>query len=46
MSILEKRYNLFISAGSDCHGDSTHADIGSATLNKEEFEPIKRILNI
>lgn len=43
---IAKRYNLFISAGSDCHGDSTHADIGSATLNEEEFEPIKKILNI
>lgn len=43
---LAKKYNLLISAGSDCHGDSTHADIGSATLSYEEFLPIKNILNI
>ena len=43
---IAKKYNLLISAGSDCHGDRTHADIGSATLTEEEFEPIKRILNI
>ena len=29
-----------MSAGSDCHGDKSHADIGSATLNEEEFESI------
>lgn len=42
---LAKKYNLFISAGSDCHGDITHADIGCATLNEEEFLPIKKLLN-
>ncbi|MGM9969028.1 MAG: PHP domain-containing protein [Anaeroplasma sp.] len=37
---LAKKYNLLISAGSDCHGDHTHADIGTCTLNYEEFMPI------
>ena len=43
---LAKKYNILISAGSDCHGDSTHADIGTKTLNEAEFEPIRKILNI
>ena len=42
---LAKKYNLFISAGSDCHGDSTHADIGTATLNEIEAKPILDYLN-
>ena len=42
---LAKKYNLFISAGSDCHGDSTHADIGTCTLNEEEFKVIAEKLN-
>ena len=42
---LAKEYNLFISAGSDCHGDETHATIGSATLNEKEFAPIAKSLN-
>ncbi len=33
-------YNLIPSAGSDCHGDKTHSDIGTATLNEVEFKPI------
>ena len=41
-----KKYNLLISAGSDCHGDSTHADIGTSTLTYEEFLPIANILNL
>lgn len=41
---LAKKYGLYISAGSDCHGDSTHADIGTAVLTKEEFLPIARAL--
>ena len=32
--------NFLMSAGSDCHGDKSHADIGSATLNEEEFKSI------
>jgi predicted metal-dependent phosphoesterase TrpH len=42
---LAKKYNLFISAGSDCHGDDTHADIGTSTLNEEEFRPLAKALN-
>lgn len=42
---LAKKYNLFISAGSDCHGDSTHATIGTATLNEEEFQVISKLIN-
>ncbi len=42
---LAKKYNLFISAGSDCHGDNTHADIGTSTLNEEEFRPLAKALN-
>lgn len=43
---LAKEYNLLPSAGSDCHGDSTHADIGTATLNEIEFLPIANKLGI
>lgn len=43
---LAKENNLFISAGSDCHGDNTHADIGTCTLNEEEFKIILNKLNI
>lgn len=41
---LEK--NIFISAGSDCHGDKSHSDIGSATLGKGEFEIIAKKLKL
>lgn len=37
---LAKKYNLLVSAGSDCHGDSTHAPIGTSTLTLEEFIPL------
>ena len=43
---LAKEYGLYISAGSDCHGDDTHAPIGTATLNFEEFLPIANALNL
>ncbi|MBO5711688.1 MAG: PHP domain-containing protein [Acholeplasmatales bacterium] len=43
---LAKEYNLCISAGSDCHGDETHAPIGTATLDYEEFLPIANALNL
>ncbi len=42
---LANQYNLLCSAGSDCHGDSSHADIGTCTLNEEEFLPIANKLN-
>lgn len=43
---LAEKYHLFISAGSDCHGDSTHADIGTATLNEAEFLPLLKRLKL
>ena len=43
---LANKYHLFKSAGSDCHGDNTHADIGTCTLNEEEFKIIREKLNI
>ena len=44
---LAKKYNLLISAGSDCHGDVNpdHGEIGTCTINEEEFKPIAQILN-
>lgn len=41
-----KKYNMVISAGSDCHGDSTHADVGTSTLDYHEFLPIAKKLNL
>ena len=43
---LAEKYHIMISAGSDCHGDSTHADIGTVTLSYEEFLPILRKLEL
>lgn len=43
---LANKYKIFISAGSDCHGDNTHADMGTCTLNEEEFKIILDKLNI
>lgn len=45
MKSLAKEYNLFWSAGSDCHGDKTHANIGTCCLTKEEFMPMAKVLN-
>ena len=42
---LADKYHLFYSAGSDCHGDETHSDIGTCTLNEDEFMPIAKLLN-
>lgn len=46
---LAKKWNLLISAGSDCHRgaekDGDHGDIGTCTLNEIEFEPIAKLLN-
>lgn len=39
-----KKYNYFISAGSDCHGDNSHADIGTCYLDEEGFKPIKELI--
>ena len=46
---LAKKHHLFISAGSDFHGDqgTKHAMIGTSTLTSEEFRPIlERLGNI
>lgn len=43
-SMVAEEYGLLKSAGSDCHGDSTHADIGTKTLKKEEFLPIANLI--
>ena len=43
---LAVKYNLFKSAGSDYHGDPNHAMVGTCTLNEEEFNVIKQILNL
>lgn len=43
---LANKYGLFISAGSDCHGDKTHAAIGTCTLNEEEFKVIEERLEL
>ncbi len=41
---IAKKYNYIISAGSDCHGDSSHFDIGTCYLDEEEFKPIGDII--
>ena len=43
---LADKYHLFYSAGSDCHGDETHADIGTCTLNEDEFIPINKLIHL
>ncbi|MCR5231308.1 MAG: PHP domain-containing protein [Acholeplasmatales bacterium] len=47
---LANKYNLLISAGSDCHRgnlpDLNHGDIGTCTLTEEEFKPILEALEI
>ncbi len=45
-SNLAKKYSLFISAGSDFHGDDRHAMIGTSVLNEEEFKPILKKLEL
>lgn len=37
---LAKQHKILISAGSDCHGDLSHSNIGTSCLTKEEFKPI------
>lgn len=43
---LAKQYHLFVSAGSDCHGDQTHAPIGTCTLDEKEYVMIKERLGL
>ena len=51
MRKYQEKYNLLVSAGSDCHGEGEgvvgdHGDIGTSTLTLEEFLPIKKLLNL
>ena len=51
MKKYAEKYHLFISAGSDCHGEGEgvvgdHGDIGTCTLDEVEFEPIKKLLEL
>lgn len=39
---LAKKFGILPSAGSDYHGDESHADIGTCTLDYDEFEPIAK----
>lgn len=39
-----KEYDLMWSAGSDCHGDKSHANIGTCYLNEEEFKPLAKAI--
>lgn len=43
---LAKKYNMFISAGSDFHGDDRHAMIGTSVLNEAEFKIILNKLEL
>ena len=44
---LAQKYHLFVSAGSDFHGDTMkHAIIGTCTLDEDEFKVIKERLNL
>ncbi|MDE6661442.1 MAG: PHP domain-containing protein [Anaeroplasmataceae bacterium] len=45
---LASKHNLFISAGSDFHGDhgTKHAMMGTSTLDLEEFKPILERLGL
>lgn len=45
-SNMAKKYNMFISAGSDFHGDDTHAMIGTSVLNEDEFKIILQKLEL
>ncbi len=39
---LAEKYGVLPSAGSDYHGDRSHAEIGTCTLDYDEFLPIAR----
>lgn len=41
-----RKRGLFLSAGSDFHGDDNHADIGTVSLDYEDFKIIKERLGI
>lgn len=41
---LAKKYNLAISGGSDCHGDNSHAPIGTSVIDEKDFEKIAKMI--
>lgn len=43
---LAKEYNLIVTAGSDFHGDTKHADIATSTMTLEELKPLLRLINV
>lgn len=42
---MAKNNKLFVSAGSDFHGDEKHGYLGECSLNFDEFEDIAKFLN-
>ena len=44
--LLAKEHGLFVSAGSDFHGDQKHADLATSTLEKDEFDIIAKKLGV
>ncbi len=42
---IAQKNKLFISAGSDFHGDETHGYLGECALNYDEFEEVAQFLN-
>ncbi|MBR6071497.1 MAG: PHP domain-containing protein [Acholeplasmatales bacterium] len=43
---IAKKYGLFISAGSDFHGDKSHGDIGDCYLDDKEVDLVLKVLNL
>lgn len=43
---LAKKYNLLISGGSDCHGDHSHAKVGTSYIEDEDINKILERLMI
>lgn len=41
---IARNHGLLLSAGSDCHGDRSHAMIGTSTLNEQEFIPLAKAI--
>jgi len=42
---IAQKNNMFISAGSDFHGDKTHGYLGECALNYDEFKEAAKFLN-
>ena len=43
---IAKEHNLFISGGSDFHGDNSHGDLKSSYIEDKEVLPILKLLGI